>query len=165
MGRVRDIPVTLPHPVLPASDWADAYQVVVSPPFRSAREASLAAIESFPDWFRPLLALRELVVFPFGLKHAGETAQHTDTIGIFPVYEDALHRLVAGLDDKHLDFRIVVDLDEVAGGQAVTLTTVITRHNMLGRTYLQLVLPFHRAIIRLALQRLAAERRKQKPGV
>lgn len=155
---VKEIHVALPHPELPEGDWADAYQVVVSQPFSTAREAALASMESFPEWFRPLLGLREILVAPFGLKQASDVTEEMDVIGIFPVYSQSPTRLVAGIDDKHLDFRIVVDLDDVLDGQAVTLTTVIKRHNFLGWTYLQAVLPFHRLIIKGALRRLAERR-------
>ena len=33
-----------------------------------------------------------------------------DIIGIFPVVSETPERLVAGFNDKHLDFRVVVDI-------------------------------------------------------
>lgn len=159
MGKVHEIHVSLPHPVLPESDWADAWQIVSPKPFADAREAAEAIVSSFPRWTYLALALRQLLVAPFGLKGAASQAGSIDKVGIFPVTQQTGERLVAGFDDKHLDFRIVVDLDETDGVQAVTLTTVIRRHNQLGRAYLGLIIPFHRAIIRSALancQRRAA---------
>ena len=156
---VRDLVVTLPHPALPGADWADAYGIRLAVPFTDARSAALAIIAAFPGWTNPLLALRQVLVLPLGLKGAGARHGKADMIGIFPVCTESATQLVAGFDDRHLDFRIVVDLAGHEDGQDVTLTTVIKRHNLAGRLYLQAVLPFHRAIIRGALARVARQTR------
>lgn len=53
-----------------------------------------------------------------------------------------------GLDDRHLDFRIVVEVTELgAGRQEVAASTIVKTHNLLGRTYLAVVKPFHRIIV------------------
>ena len=155
-GIVRDVPVALPHPALPGADWADAYSVTIGSRFGDARSAAKAVIAAFPPWTNPLLALRQVLVVPLGLKGAGARHDTADMLAIFPVRAESESRLVAGFDDRHLDFRIIVDLADRDGGQDVTLATVIRRHNAAGRLYLQAVLPFHRAIIRGALGRVAA---------
>jgi hypothetical protein len=65
-------------------------------------------------------------------------------------------RLVAGLDDKHLDFRVVIDVASTADEQRVTATTLVLTHNLLGRAYLTIILPFHRLIVRNMLRQVAA---------
>ena len=153
MQGVCEVPAPLPHDALPGADWADAWRVGVDQPFASAREAAEAIIENFPAWTGAMMALRQILVAPFGLKGRPGSG---DRIGIFPVVSESRQQLVAGFNDRHLDFRIVVDLEEQAGKpeQAVTLTTVIKRHNLLGRIYLVAVMPFHRAIISTALRRI-----------
>ena len=67
-----------------------------------------------PRWVDALVMLRNIIVAPFGLKTSGEDRRAPrDIIGIFPVVSETPERLVAGFNDKHLDFRVVVD---VAGG-------------------------------------------------
>ena len=61
---------------------------------------------------------------------------------------------VVGLDDTHLDFRIVVSVEP---GQ-VRCVTVVRRHNALGRVYFAVVGPFHRRLVPSLLTR-AAQRR------
>ena len=77
-------------------------------------EASRAAeriIGRSPRWVDMLLTLRNLVVAPFGLHTQGPPDQaHHGVLGLFPVISQTPDRLVAGFDDKHLDFRIVVDV-------------------------------------------------------
>ena len=157
MQGVREVPAPLPHDALPGADWADAWQAEVKQSFTSAREAAEAIIENFPAWTGAMMALRQILVAPFGLKGRPGSG---DRIGIFPVVSESRQQLVAGFNDRHLDFRIVVDLEEQAGKpeQAVTLTTVIKRHNLLGRVYLVAVMPFHRAIISTALRRISEGR-------
>ena len=157
MQGVCEVPAPLPHDALPGADWADAWQAEVKQSFTSAREAAEAIIENFPAWTGAMMALRQILVAPFGLKGRPGSG---DRIGIFPVVSESRQQLVAGFNDRHLDFRIVVDLAESAGkpGQSVTLTTIIRRHNLLGRVYLAAVMPFHRAIISSALRRIGRAR-------
>lgn len=155
--KVSEREVQLPHPALPVADWADAWETTVARNYTNARAAAEAIVSAFPWWSWPLLALRRILVVPFGLKNSQSgVADHVgDRIGFFPVVYSAEHQLVAGLDDRHLDFRIIVDMKDAERAQAIRLTTLIARHNIGGRIYLAAVLPFHRAIIRSALSRLA----------
>jgi hypothetical protein len=77
-------------------------------------------------------------------------------IGIFPVVSETPNLLVVGLNDKHLDFRLVVDVATSGGARNVTATTLVKTHNQLGRTYLAIILPFHRLIVRTLLRQFAA---------
>ena len=65
-------------------------------------------------------------------------------------------RLVAGFDDHHLDFRVVVDVAASGEGQEVTATTLVRTNNWLGRAYLAIILPFHRLVVRSLLRQVAA---------
>jgi hypothetical protein len=153
---VYDVTANLPDPALAEADWADAYEAEAATPFASARAAAEAVVRAFPRWVLPLLVLRNLVVLPLRLKGA-ERRPGRDMVGIFPVVSETPARFVGGFDDRHLDFRVIVDLfDAGSGRQRVRLKTVIRRHNLAGRAYLQAVLPFHRAIIRRALARVTA---------
>jgi hypothetical protein len=100
--------------------------------------------------------LRDCLVTPFGLKTSSTAGTHADAIGIFPVLSDTPDRLVAGFDDSHLDFRVVVDVISSGGGQRVTATTLVLTHNRLGRAYLAIILPFHRLVVRAMLRQVAA---------
>ena len=102
------------------------------------------------------MALRDYIVTPFGLKTSPEAATRADAIEIFPVLSDAPNRLVAGFDDSHLDFRVVVDVISSDDGQRVTATTLVLTHNRLGRVYLAIILPFHRLVVRAMLRQVAA---------
>ncbi len=61
-------------------------------------------------------------------------------------------RVVLGFDDRHLDFRIVIDvMADRPSGQTLSVMTLVHRNNLLGRLYLAAVMPFHKMIVRTML--------------
>jgi len=93
-------------------------------------------------------------MFPFGLMGPKDAEKlPVEKIGFFPIVSESQDRVIAGFDDKHLDFRIIVEIEPRDKSQLVRLTTVIRRHNWVGRAYLATILPFHRLIIKLALDK------------
>jgi hypothetical protein len=72
------------------------------------------------------------------------------------VVSETPERLVAGFNDKHLDFRVVVDVATSGQRQSVTATTLVLTHNWLGRIYLARSRPFHRVVVRAMLAQVAA---------
>ena len=143
--------------LLVGAQFSDAYSVVVDEAALDARHAAEKMLGHSPRWIERLLALRNVLVAPFGLKKPVPTrTSAADTIGIFPVVSETPDRLVAGLNDKHLDFRVVVDVASSGHGQRVTATTLVLTHNLLGRVYLAIILPFHRLVVRALLRQVAA---------
>lgn len=164
MGSVSEIAIRLPHAALANADWADAYQVNLEAGrrFDTARDAAEAIVHAFPKATNYLLALRGIIMAPFGLKGPGHIdAMKVDRVGFFPIMNEKADSITAGFDDSHLDFRIVVDLGEEGSLQTVKLATIIRRHNWVGKTYLAVILPFHRWIIQSALARLEARVKAQ----
>jgi hypothetical protein len=143
--------------LLAGAQFRDAYSITIDDDALDARlaaERMLALLAHGPRWIDILLALRNLIVAPFGLKTSAPLGA-VDLIGIFPVVSQTPDRLVAGFDDRHLDFRVVVDVTSAAHGQRVTATTLVKTHNLLGRVYLAIILPFHRLIVRRMLRQVA----------
>ncbi len=146
--KVAKIPANLPNEALPGADWADCYQLHTLKHYENALEAAHAIIGKPPAWVSNLLTLRNIVVAPLGLKGTRDIAgQLGKNVGTFPVLAEEDHRVVLGADDRHLDFRAVVDHDVVDGITVVTATTLVKRHNLLGRTYLAAIMPFHKLIL------------------
>ena len=127
-------------------DFLDCYAVhsKVSP--RKAAEI----ITDFPGWAQLLLKVRTVLVTPFGLSTDGPAAR--DKVGIFPVQSETEEEVIAGFDDRHLNFRVSVRQE---AGQ-VSLATWVHPHNLGGRLYLAAIMPFHILIARNALARVAA---------
>jgi Protein of unknown function (DUF2867) len=144
--------------LLAGAQFSDAFCVSVDDTALVARQAAERMLGRSPRWIRTLMALRDRLVTPFGLKTSASlpARPHADAIGIFPVLCDTPHRLVAGFDDSHLDFRVVVDVAPSGQRQCVTATTLVLTHNRLGRAYLAIILPFHRLVVRAMLRQVAA---------
>lgn len=147
MGNV--IATTLPahsllHQRVSSDDFLDCYAVTSTLPPRAAAEI----ITTFPGWARFLLQIRALVTAPFGLSNDGPVAD--DKLGAFPVEEENDSELIAGFNDKHLDFRVSVMSEE----GKVFLATWVHPNNVGGSIYLKAILPFHILIARNALARV-----------
>ncbi|MGP9814401.1 DUF2867 domain-containing protein [Rhodopseudomonas sp. NSM] len=140
--------------LLPGAQFIDAYCVAIGSRNLDARQAATRMIEHGPGWIDALMRLRNLVVAPFGLKTPAPGPAAGDRIGVFPVLDEAPHRIVAGFDDHHLDFRIVIDVENGPAERRVVATTLVLTHNRLGRTYLATIMPFHRLVVRTMLHQL-----------
>ena len=156
--KVRSVePVVETTALLAGAQFVDAFSIAVDDEALDARHAAQRMLGRSPRWIKALMALRNFLVAPFGLKTpVPRKPAAADSIGAFPVISEARDRLVAGFNDKHLDFRVVVDIvTQVAGGRCVTATTLVLTHNLLGRIYLAIILPFHRLIVPSMLRQVA----------
>lgn len=134
--------------LLPGAQFADAFRIAVSDDTLIARQAAERMFERQPRWIGGLMRLRNLIVAPLGLKTPSHgKALAADSIGLFPVISETPGRIVAGFDDKHLDFRVIVEVSGAAPRRDVTATTLVMTHNLLGRVYLATIMPFHRIIV------------------
>lgn len=147
-----------------STNLADAFAVVLPTGSTTNPEqlANFILLNQAP-WVQQLMKLRDLLVARFGLKTAAQLAQVDPAgkirrIGIFRIYSTSAQEIVLGEDDHHLDFRLSV-LCAVsttpAGPHRLTLSTVVHCHNRLGRLYILLIAPFHRAVVRSSLRRAA----------
>ncbi|WP_298261419.1 DUF2867 domain-containing protein [uncultured Litoreibacter sp.] len=126
-------------------DFIDCFTVSSPMPARQAAEI----IVDFPNWAQPLLRLRGLITAPFGLSQDGPDAE--DKLGPFPVEYTSDTEVIAGFNDKHLNFRVSV----LAHHGQVSLATWVHTHNIGGKCYLAAIMPFHILIARNALARVA----------
>ncbi|WP_439365005.1 DUF2867 domain-containing protein [Bradyrhizobium sp. DASA03005] len=161
IGTVREVaPEVDADALLAGAQFIDAFRVDIGAAAVNAREACTRMVLHGPRWIDALLRLRNILVTPFGLKTSGEGAPAPGgMIGLFPVVDETPERLVAGFDDLHLDFRIVVDVSGNAASRQVTSTTLVRTHNLLGRTYLALIMPFHKLVVRNMMGRIVAPAR------
>lgn len=67
-----------------------------------------------------------------------------EKIGPWPIFFIGEHEIIAGRDNRHMDFRLSV-LKAVDGGTAsVVVSTICKVHNVFGKIYLFFIIPFHR---------------------
>ena len=138
--------------------WQDCRSRPLQSGAPAADAASLlrAFSAAMPPWARGLMLLRDRLVSPLGLKTA-QTASSVEPfhvgqqLGVFRVLHLGERDAVLGEDDRHLDFRVVLQCQ--AG--RLQVSTLVRPHNWLGRTYLAAVTPFHHLIVAASMRRMA----------
>ena len=149
---------------LPGAYFFDSYKMPLEHAGRSALEIYLDMIGRTPSWVDFLMGMRNRVVMLFGLKNLGSlgsirqdkpAAEYRigDRIGIFTLLSNTEDEVIMGDTDKHLDVKVSICKLTHGGKQTVTTTTVVHTHNLLGRTYMLFVVPFHKRIVPAVLAR------------
>jgi hypothetical protein len=156
--KVRELtPSADTNTLLAGAHFADAFQIEIEDRDLDARRAAERMMARQPRWAEALVSLRNFLVAPLGLRTSGAgLVPPRDMIGIFPVVSQTPNRLIAGFNDRHLDFRVVIDVTAPGDVQQVTATTLVKTHNWFGRTYLAIIMPFHRLIVPALLRQVAA---------
>ena len=131
------------HQCAAVSELGDAFAIDVRNATLDAPEAARRAFAGQPGWIAKLLAIRNILVAPLGLKPGADgNLPASGRVGIFSSSE----RVVLGFDDRHLDFR----------------------NSLFGRVYLATVTPFHKLIVPTMLARVSDEADKDivhsRPG-
>lgn len=157
MTRPASRPFPRPTDLLPGADFGDRYALTVDSQNLDAAEGSRRVFGHAPPWIKGLLGLRNMMTRPFGLKPGRDrTAPATPQIGIFPVIRQSPGEVVMGLNDRHLDFRVSLEVRDLgAGRQDISVSTAVRTHNLFGRSYLAIVKPFHRLIVPTMLRQAA----------
>ncbi|HZX78232.1 DUF2867 domain-containing protein [Lysobacter sp.] len=152
--------------LIPGSDFHDAWSTVAKNPALSALEQFLNAAAATPAWVNACMAVRNCAVSLLGLKDLGPlggfnqaTPVHGylpgDRVGIFTLVENTFDEVLLKDQDKHLTVIVSVHLQRVVPSQVVvTVTTVVTVHNLLGHLYMAVIKPMHRLIAPAVLSAL-----------
>ena|SRR5436190_12290515 len=152
-------PVSTFLPALASAYYWDSFEAPLKRDTLAMHEIYLALFAHHPRWARRLLILRGRIVARLGLK--ASTAADFDAIEIksayavgekiarFTLFGQDDNEIVAGGDDKHLDFRVSVLKVSGPGSSRVVLSTAVRPHNFFGKAYLFVILPFHRIGVRM----------------
>jgi hypothetical protein len=139
----------------------DSYSVDLGASSRSnMRELATRVLADPPAWQEALIALRDAVVAPFGIKtsDAVRTSREShEQVDFFPVHWEGADEIVLGADDRHLDFRLSLLRRLSPIGSLLIATTIVHTHNALGYVYLNAIRPFHHLVVRTNLARCARE--------
>jgi hypothetical protein len=137
-----------------AAYFRDSYRAPLSRTRAGIVDIFLAIFAHHPRWMKMVLIARNRIVPFFGLDAplASEIINFEikssyrvgDKIGVWPILSLTETELVAGRDDKHLDFRLSVF--KVTDGEtaSVVVSTVCVVNNTFGKVYLFFIVPFHK---------------------
>jgi hypothetical protein len=133
---------TLARAAFDRIDLEDAWRVRVIPGMPTDPAAWTEAIfHNSPRWVDGLLQLRDALVPLVGISPSDASA--------FDMLDRTEHELLLGSDERHLDFRGSVLVDD----GWVTLSTVVRLKNWRGRLYMLAVWPIHGILVRSMLHR------------
>src|SRR3954470_17251692 len=124
----------------------------------SMRELAARTLVNPPAWQKALIALRDAMVTPFGIKTSDTVRTSRDSherVDFFPVQWEGKDEIVLGEDDRHLDFRLSLLRRNSLTGTQLIATTVVHSHNAFGLTYLNVIRPFHHLVVRTNLAHFA----------
>lgn len=122
-----------------------------------------------PFWMKALLIARNAIARRFGLEaptsaeilHPTMRASYNvgDKIGPWPIYLIGEDEIVAGRNNKHLDFRLSVLRVKDGEGESVVVSTICSVHNFSGKIYLFFIVPFHRSGVKSLMSNAVTAKR------
>jgi hypothetical protein len=146
-----------------SSDFHDSYRVPLLRPGLSVSEIFFAVFGHTPLWMKAMLILRNALARLAGLEvptvdqimkpEVKATYRVGDRIGPWPVFFVGENEIIAGRDNKHMDFRLSVLKATDDGAPSVVVSTICSVHNLFGKVYLFLIVPFHRSGVQALLSR------------
>ncbi|MEO8247785.1 MAG: DUF2867 domain-containing protein [Burkholderiales bacterium] len=143
--------------------FRDSYRATMSRKGASVIEVFHAIFAHHPTWIKVALVIRNRMASLCGLETptASEIMSPTfknsysvgEKIGPWPIFALTPSELVAGRDNKHLDFRLSVLRLTEGSAASVVVSTVCVVHNAFGKVYLFFVVPFHKWGVRSLISR------------
>ena len=135
----------------------DSYRVPLARPGLTIVEIFFALFGHTPRWMKALLITRNAIARCFGLEAPTvaeilEPAIHAsyrvgDKIGPWPIFFIGDDEIVAGRNNRHLDFRLSVLRLKEGDAESVVVSTICLVHNLAGKIYLFFIVPFHRTSV------------------
>ena len=151
--------------VIEAAWFRDSWCAPLSRSEAAVTDIFFAVFGHKPLWMKRILVARNGIASLFGLEiptiaeimHPEIRSNYRvgDKIGPWPIFALTDQELVAGRDNKHLDFRISV----LKTGKSAVFSTVCNVHNPFGKIYLLCIVPFHTWGIRKLISSAVVARR------
>jgi len=135
-------------------DYTDTFKMKVENQNISIESIYIDMFSTMPKWINQLMFLRNKIVGVFGLKVESLMSKKVTTlkvgekIGMFTTYAISENEVIAGEDDKHLNFRVsILRVDE-----NVIVSTFVKYNNLFGKIYMSLIIPFHKMIVKAMMK-------------
>jgi hypothetical protein len=166
-----DVPSSsvLSRDLIRTAHFHDSYRAPLAHPELGIVDIFFALFGHTPLWMKLLLIVRNTIAGLFGLEvpTVGEIMKPevrcaysvSEKIGPWPIFHIDDNEVVAGRNNKHMDFRLSV-LKAMEGDTAsVVVSTTCTVHNVYGKIYLFLIVPFHRHGVRSLISNAVVAKR------
>jgi Protein of unknown function (DUF2867) len=147
----------------------DSYRAPLARPELGIVDIFFALFGHTPLWMKLLLIVRNTVAGLFGLQvpTVGEIMKPEvrcaysvgEKIGPWPIFFIGDDEIVAGRNNKHMDFRLSVLKAMDGDAMSVVVSTICTVHNVFGKIYLFFIVPFHRNGVRSLMSNAVVAKR------
>jgi hypothetical protein len=151
------------------ADFCDAYRVPLSRTDLSVVEIFFAIFARRPGWMNLMLIARNKAAALAGLEvpttseiinmERRESYVVGEKIGPWPIFFLGSDELIAGRDNKHMDFRLSIIKVHDGTRPSVVTSTPCMVHNKFGQCYLSSIMPFHKFGVRSLLTNALATQR------
>ncbi len=149
---------------LPAATYLDAFEAELEDIVLTPVQIAARALAATPAWVEGMLALRDRLVAPLGIKTVGRLGDVPkrearppvpgDRLSIFHIETLDDREVVLGIDDSHLDVRISFLKRPGSLKTTYVVCSLVQTHNLLGRAYMIPVAPFHRLLVATMMRRV-----------
>ena len=155
--------------LIASSYFHDSYRVPLTRAELGIVDIFFAVFGHTPPWTKALLIARNAIARLVGLEAptVAEIMQPDirsdysigEKIGPWPIFFIGGNEIVAGRNNKHLDFRVSVLKTADGETTSVVVSTICTVHNLFGKIYLFVIVPFHRSGVRSLMRNAVAAKR------
>lgn len=149
--------------------FRDAYRAPLSRPDIGVVDLFHAIFGHRPAWMSAILIARNRAATFAGLEaptdseilHVEKRDHYAvgEKIGPWPLYFLGAEELVAGRDNKHMDFRLSIMKVRESDAPSAIVSTICMVKNKFGRHYLSMIIPFHKFGVRTLIKSAVAARR------
>ncbi|SEC84647.1 Protein of unknown function [Tenacibaculum sp. MAR_2009_124] len=115
-----------------------------------------------PKWIDVLFNIRNRIASFIGLKNEIPKDYNNEFrtggyVGFFKIYNCGDSECILGVNDSHLNFRVIIT-KETSNYYNIKVTTLVQYNNLKGKIYMSIIKPFHQIIVR----RMVSNAFKQK---
>ena len=166
-----DIPTStvLSRDLIARAYFRDSYRAPLSRRELDIVDIFFGIFAHHPLWMKLLLLVRNKVATLAGLDaptasgilHVEVRGGYAvgEKIGVWQIFSLCADEVVAGRNNKHMNFRLSVLKVPDGGAMSVVVSTICAVHNLIGKLYLFFVIPIHRYGVRkLMVNALSARR-------
>ena len=134
--------------------FRDALVVEATQNHLSPSQVQYAIFAYLPQWVNTLMRIRNRIVSVFGFKVGKDNLTPTsdelsvgDKAGFLTISEKYEDEVISYAEDKHMDFYLSVSIKN----SQIIVSTLVNQQTLIGRVYVNLILPFHYVIARIVI--------------
>ena len=131
-------------------DFADTFSTTNH--HHNLQEISNLVFNTSPKWLIILFKIRNSIAKLIGLKtdvslNYKTTFEVGSFVKFFKIYNIAENEVILGANDKHLNFRAIINKTNNKTNN-IKVTTLVKYNNTLGEIYMTIIKPFHKLVVK-----------------